>query len=169
MENQENSKTKGWMKLLLKTVVTVGVTCAGIVTFLNNSTGIINNFIGISSFFHAKPAAVGVTSLPQGSASPPKPQADKVNRPGVPSLPVTQISSGNNSPNVNGVQGSVRFQAGAQGTPTSPATSGKRSAHAIKPSTAAVTQISTGDGSPNISNVGGDVDLRYAAPTKKDN
>jgi len=159
MENQKNSENKGWTKL--KTViVAIGVTVVAIVAFLNNSTGVINNLIGIGSFVHAKPAAVTTTSQPQVNASPAKPQADKVDRPEAPAKPVTQISGGNNSPNVNGVQGSVRFQAGAQG---------KRSARGIKPSTAAVTQISTGDGSPNISNVGGDVDLRYPAPTKKEN
>jgi hypothetical protein len=168
MENRENSETKGWTKLL-KTVVAVGVACVGIVAFLNNSTGIINNFIGISSFFNAKPAAVGATSVSQVSASPPKPQADKVNRPEVPSLPVTQISSGNSSPNVNGVQGSVRLQAGVRGTPTSLASPGKRSTRIVKRSKASVTQISAGDGSPNINNVGGDVDLRYPTPAKKDN
>jgi hypothetical protein len=167
MENQKNSEKKGWTKLKA-ILLTLGVAVVAFVTFLNNSTGVINNLIGIRSFVHAKPAPVTATSRSQVNANPAKPQADKVSRSEAPAKPVTQISVGNNSPNVNGVQGSVRFQSGAQGTPTSPASPGKRSALSIKPSTAAVTQISTGDGSPNISNVGGDVDLRYPAPTQKE-
>jgi hypothetical protein len=168
MENQKNSETKGLTKLRKK-VVTGGVMCFSIIALLSNSTGVLNNVVGISSFFHAKPTTVAANLPAQVSASPAKPQANNLNRPAVPSIPVAQTSSGNNSPNLNGVQGSLRFQAGAQGTPTSPASPGKRSARAIKPANAAVTQISTGDGSPNISNVGGDVDLRYPAPAKDNN
>jgi hypothetical protein len=166
MENQKYSGKKGWIKLKAM-LLTLGVAFVALVTFLNNSTGVINNLIGIGSFVHAKPTPVTATSRSRVNASPAKPQADKVTRSEAPAKPVTQISVGNNSPNVSGVQGSVRFQSGAQGTPTSPASPGKRSALA-KPSTAAATQISTGDGSPNISNVGGDVDLRYSAPTQKE-
>jgi hypothetical protein len=173
MADSKKPKNEKWAKL-----AGAGLAVVAVIAFLCNATGVINNLIGIASFHHATPSAAAATpqprmsvspAEPQVTANPAKPKDNRVAHPQAAAKPVIQFSSGNNSANLNGVQGSVHIQGESQGAPTHTAVPAKRSTTAIKPSPAGVTQISTGDGSPNISNVGGDVDLRYPAPTKNDN
>lgn|ERR1039458_97470 len=96
--------------------------------------------------------------------SPPAQQASRPNPPAARTEPVTQVSSGVQSPNLNNVHGSVHLQYGpSDGEP--PTAPGKSAS--VDANRKSSIQVSTGAQSANISGVDKDVEIDFNASGNK--
>ena len=148
---------KTFRKRSWKGIAAVGLAVCGLVGFASNLASVL-------TFFH-KGGPAETKPVPVAFA-PPAPTPTQQTQP-VANMKssVTQVSSGGQSPNLNGIHGSVDIRYG-----------GADKAHASQPTTGATTkanvkidspvvQMSSGPQSPNISKIGGDVKLDYDSKT----
>jgi hypothetical protein len=154
-----NNNKKTFIQHFWKVIVAVCLTAGGVIGAASNLTAVLT-FLHISVPTKVKPTPIAnVTPLPPNPTPQVRPVA-KIRK------SATQMSNGSQSPNLNGIQGSVDLRYGSAGN----------EAHASQPSTwamaktkvktdSSVIQVSSGAQSPNISNVGGDVKLDYDSKT----
>jgi hypothetical protein len=147
------------LKRLWKTVVAVSVAVGGVV-------GVASNLTSVLTFFHFSGPTKTESSL-VANLTPQKPKAAPQEQPVANTTnSVTQASSGSQSPNLNGIHGSLdlRYHNSSNEAHASQPTPGAKAKTEVKVKSP-VIQVSTGPESPNISNVGGDVKLNYESKT----
>ena len=151
----------------------VGVFIVGASTVGNNATSMWNN---INNNKTGSPTASIGPATPSRQPSPVSNQ-QRGRKQVVPTArvePKFQASTGEQSPNLNDVHGSVRLQYDVPGKPHAQnlSSSPKNPSALVIADSRAAVQISTGGQSPNISGVGKDVDMKFiSTPTtesKKD-
>ena len=160
MEKATWTVTKRWKvpaAILSLAAATLWLTTNG-----NNITSILNNL----SNLRKKPPAttvVAVSPVPSPSSIVNNLPSHKTATMHPATASISQVSTGNQSPNIANVQGSVRLQYSGptvpQSSPSLPSAPAERVVVVGKDRYP--TQVSTGAQSPNISGVNKDVEIKY--------